>query len=77
MVHRQQWDTYWGAKKFNFLIRDIDGATRAAASMESSQFVVRRLPGSPRVGTMTCAIAYAACVAASVDTLKCPPFTCP
>ena len=23
MVHRQQWDTSWGAKKFNFLIRDI------------------------------------------------------
>ena len=28
MVHRQQWDTYWGAKKFNFLIRDIDGPPR-------------------------------------------------
>ena len=50
MVHRQQWDTSWGAKKFNFLIRDIDDATRAGASMESSQYpgpeVSRR---SPRV----------------------------
>ena len=27
MVHRQQWDTSWGAKKFNFVIRDIDGPT--------------------------------------------------
>ena len=45
MVHRQQWDTYWGAKKFNFVIRDIDDATRAGASMESSRFVVL---GSPR-----------------------------
>ena len=27
MVHRQQWDTSWGAKKFNFVIRDIDDAT--------------------------------------------------
>ena len=44
MVHRQQWDTSWGAKKFNFLIRDIDDATRAGASMESSQFVVLRSP---------------------------------
>ena len=44
MVHRQQWDTYWGAKKFNFLIRDIDDATRAGASMESCRFVVLRSP---------------------------------
>ena len=42
MVHRQQWDTSWGAKKFNFLIRDIDDATRAGASMESCRFVVLR-----------------------------------
>ena len=32
MVHRQQWDTSWGAKKFNFLIRDIDDATIMAAA---------------------------------------------
>ena len=44
MVHRQQWDTSWGAKKFNFLIRDIDDATRAGASMESCRFVVLRCP---------------------------------
>ena len=44
MVHRQQWDTSWGAKKFNFLIRDIDDATRAGASMESCRFVVLRSP---------------------------------
>ena len=44
MVHRQQWDTSWGAKKFNFLIRDIDDATMAAASMESCRFVVLRSP---------------------------------
>ena len=44
MVHRQQWDTYWGAKKFNFLIRDIDGPTMTAASVESCQFVVLGLP---------------------------------
>ena len=51
MVHRQQWDTSWGAKKFNFLIRDIDDATRAGASMESSQFVVLRSPGG-RLGSV-------------------------
>ena len=44
MVHRQQWDTYWGAKKFNFLIRDIDDATMAGASVETYRFVVLRSP---------------------------------
>jgi len=44
MVHRQQWDTSWGAKKFNFLIRDIDDATMAGASVESCRFVVLRSP---------------------------------
>ena len=51
MVHRQQWDTSWGAKKFNFVIRDIDDATMAAASMESSQFLVLRSPGG-RLGSV-------------------------
>ena len=44
MVHRQQWDTSWGAKKFNFVIRDIDDATRAGASVESCRFVAPRSP---------------------------------
>jgi len=51
MVHRQQWDTSWGAKKFNFVIRDIDDATMAAASMESCRFVVLRSPGG-RLGSV-------------------------
>ena len=46
MVRGDQWDTYWGPKKLIFLIRDIDDATRAGASMESCQFVVLRSPGS-------------------------------
>ena len=33
-----------GRKNFNFLIRDIDEATMAAASMESCQFVALRSP---------------------------------
>ena len=44
MVQRYQWDTSWGAKKINFLIRDIDDAIRAGASMESYRFVVLRSP---------------------------------
>ena len=44
MVQRDQWDTYWGPKKLIFLIRDIDDATRAGASMESCRFVVLRSP---------------------------------
>ena len=38
--------TRWGPKKLIFLIRDIDDATMAAASVESCQFVVL---GSPEV----------------------------
>ena len=34
-----------GAEKIIFLIRDIDDATRAGASMESCRFVARRSPG--------------------------------
>ena len=45
MVQRDQWDTYWGPKKLIFLIRDIDDATRAGASVEICQFVVLRSPG--------------------------------
>ena len=44
MVQRYQWDTSWGAKKFNFLIRDIDDAAMAGASVESCRFVVLRSP---------------------------------
>ena len=44
LVQRDQWDASWGAKKFNFLIRDIDDAAMAAASVESCQFVVLRSP---------------------------------
>ena len=42
MVHRHQWDSSWGAKKFNFLIRDIDGPAMTAAPVESCQAVVLR-----------------------------------
>merc|ERR1712091_329044 len=44
MVQRDQWDSYWGAKKIFFLIRDIDDATMAGASVEPCQFVVLRSP---------------------------------
>ena len=44
MVQSEQWDTYWGPKKLIFLIRDIDDATMAGASVESCQFVVLRSP---------------------------------
>ena len=45
LVQRDRYDTYWGAKKIIFLIRDIDGPAMAAASMESCRFVTRRSPG--------------------------------
>ena len=44
MVQRDQWYKYWGAKKLNFLIRDVDDDAMAAASVESCQFVVLRSP---------------------------------
>ena len=44
MVQREQWDTYWGPKKLIFLIRDIDDAAMAGASVESCRFVVLRSP---------------------------------
>ncbi len=44
MVQRDRWDTYWGPKKLIFLIRDIDDATMAAASVESCRFVVLMSP---------------------------------
>ena len=44
MGQRDQWDTYWGAKKIIFLIRDIDGPTMTAAPVESCWFVARRCP---------------------------------
>ena len=65
MVQRDQWDTYWGPKKLIFLIRDIDDATMAGASVESCRFVVLRCPGGRLGWYNTCAIAYAAYAAAS------------
>ena len=50
----------WGPKKLIFLIREIDDATMAGASVESCQFVVLG-SGVPGVG----GIAYAAYAAAS------------
>ena len=44
MVQRDRYDTYWGAKKIIFFIREIDDAAMAAASMESCRFVVLRSP---------------------------------
>ncbi len=45
LVQRDQWDTYWGAKKIIFLIRDIAGPAMTAAPMEFCQFAARRSPG--------------------------------
>ena len=45
LVQRDQWDTSWGSKKNNFLIRDIDDPAMAGASVESCRFVARRSPG--------------------------------
>ena len=50
MIQRDQWDTYCGAKKLIFLIRDIDDATMTAAPVESCRFVVLRSPRG-RVGS--------------------------
>ena len=51
MVHRQQWETSWGAKKFNFLIRDIDSLAMAAARCNPVNIVVLRSPGG-RLGSV-------------------------
>ncbi len=51
MVQRDKWDTSWGAKKIIFLIRDIDDAAMAGASMESCRFVVLRSPRA-RLGSV-------------------------
>ena len=51
MVQRDQWDTYWGPKKLIFLIRDIDGPSMTAASVESCGFVARRSLGR-RLGSV-------------------------
>ena len=68
MVQRDQWGTYWGAKKLIFLIfliREIDDPTRAAAPVEFCQFVVLRSPRGRLGWYNICAIAYAAYAAAS------------
>ena len=44
MVQRDRCDTSWGPKKLIFLIRDIDDAAMAGASVESCRFVVLRSP---------------------------------
>ncbi len=44
MVQRDRYDTYWGAKKIIFFVREIDDAAMAAASMETYRFVARRSP---------------------------------
>ena len=46
-------DTYWGPKKLIFLIRDIDDATMAAASLHSSRRPVRSVAGVASVGTVS------------------------
>ena len=51
MVHREQWDTSWGPKKLIFLIREIDDAAMAGASVESCRFVVLRSPWG-RLGSL-------------------------
>ena len=65
MVQRNQWDTYWRAKKLIFLMREIDDATRAAASVESCRFVVMRSLGGRSGLYLTWTIAYGAYAAAS------------
>ena len=65
MVQSDQWDTHWGPKKLIFLIRDIDDAAMAGASVESCRFVVLRSPRGRLGSYNTCAIAYAAYAAAS------------
>ena len=65
MVQRDQWGTYWGAKKLIFLIREIDDPTRAAAPVEFCQFVVLRSPRGRLGWYNICAIAYAAYADAS------------
>ena len=45
VVQRDQWDTSWGPKKRFFLIREIDDAAMAGASVESCRFVVPRSLG--------------------------------
>ena len=44
MVQRDQRDTYWGPKKLIFLIREIDDAAMAGASVESCQSLPERSP---------------------------------
>ena len=51
LVQRDRYDTYWGPKKIFFLIREIDDAAMAGASMESCQFVVLRSPRG-RIGSI-------------------------
>ena len=44
MIQRYQWDASWGPKKLIFLIREIDDATMAGASVETCQSVALRSP---------------------------------
>ena len=55
LVQRDRYDTYWGPKKIFFLIREIDDAAMAGASMESCQFVAPRSPwGRSGSGLIMC-----------------------
>ena len=51
LVQRDQWDTSWGPKKLIFLIREIDDAAMAGASVESCRFVVPEVSWS-RLGSV-------------------------
>ena len=51
VVQRDKWDTSWGPKKLFFLIREIDDAAIAGASVESCRFVVPRSLGG-RAGSV-------------------------
>ena len=51
MVQRDQWDTSWRPRKLIFLIREIDDAAMAGASVDSCRFVVPRSLGG-RAGSV-------------------------
>ena len=65
MVQRDQWDTSWGPKKLIFLIREIDDAAMAAASVESCRLAAQKLSGSRFGSVIDMCNRYAAYAAAS------------
>ena len=54
MVQREQWDTYWGLKKYIFLIRGLDAADGQGgrAGLILSIPAKQMSLGSPRVGAI-------------------------